>query len=281
MHGPRHRVAGRRPRRDAAACVGGVRRPGGPARSPGLIAEIAADPALHAALLERLRRALGGARDRIGSPPARRGARRRRPGRGDRDDGRRRPDRPALPRRRARRRLDRPHHRPAPERHRPMTARVARVHRRPGTSCSTGCATWSSRSSTGDRAVPGRPAVADGYRALATVLGVGLDTYLFAEPSRPVFMELITPFRRDRRWGGDNTDAYYSFAVIDPDAPLPDQRQQRGDSVYFAAPATTSPPPAPGRTRWSLRRQGRGPRVRRRREFSFADRASGRTSPRS
>ena len=47
---------------------------------------------------------------------------------------------------------------------------------------------------------------------LATTLGVALDTYLFAEPSRPVFVELNTPFRRDRRWGGDNTDAYYRSA---------------------------------------------------------------------
>ena len=38
----------------------------------------------------------------------------------------------------------------------------------------------------GDRAVQGEQAVADGYRMLATILGVGLDTYLFAEPSRPI-----------------------------------------------------------------------------------------------
>ncbi len=36
---------------------------------------------------------------------------------------------------------------------------------------------------------------------LATTLGVALDTYLFAEPSRPMFVEVNTPFRRDRRWG--------------------------------------------------------------------------------
>ena len=56
----------------------------------------------------------------------------------------------------------------------------------------------------------GEPAVADGYRMLATILGVGLDTYLYADQSRPVFVDTVTPFRRDRRWGGDNTDAYYS-----------------------------------------------------------------------
>ncbi len=34
----------------------------------------------------------------------------------------------------------------------------------------------------GDRAVSGEHAVADGYRMLTTILGVGLDTYLYAEP---------------------------------------------------------------------------------------------------
>ena len=64
--------------------------------------------------------------------------------------------------------------------------------------------------------------IADGYRALATTLGVALDTYLFAEPSRPIFLELNTPYRRDRRWGGDNTDAYYRIAPVSTRAPLPD-----------------------------------------------------------
>ncbi len=40
----------------------------------------------------------------------------------------------------------------------------------------------------GDRAFDGEAAVVDGYRMLTTCLGVGLDTYLYAEPSRPVFM---------------------------------------------------------------------------------------------
>jgi hypothetical protein len=95
---------------------------------------------------------------------------------------------------------------------------------------------------SGDRAVTGDQAVADGYRMLATVLGVGLDTYLFAEPSRPVFVDTVTPFRRDRRWGGDNTDAYYSYVVIDP------RRRyrisgQRGDSAYFSATVYHEPSP--------------------------------------
>ena len=94
----------------------------------------------------------------------------------------------------------------------------------------------------GPRAVCDERHVADGYRAIATTLGVALDTYLFADPSRPQFVELNTPFRRDRRWGGDNTDAYYLFAPID------ETRRyrisgNRGDSTYFSLTSYNEPSP--------------------------------------
>ena len=94
----------------------------------------------------------------------------------------------------------------------------------------------------GDRAVQDDRHVADGYRQLATTLGVAFDTYLFAEPSRPIFMELNNPFRRDRRWGGDNTDAFYRLAVVSPD------RRYRisgnkGDAIYFAITGYNEPSP--------------------------------------
>lgn len=84
--------------------------------------------------------------------------------------------------------------------------------------------------------------LADGYRALATTLGVAFDTYLFAEPSRPQFVAANTPFRRDRRWGGDNTDAYYFLCPID------ERRRyrvsgDRGDSVYLSLTAYNEPAP--------------------------------------
>jgi len=94
----------------------------------------------------------------------------------------------------------------------------------------------------GDRAVQGEQAVADGYRMLATILGVGLDTYLFAEPSRPVFVDTVTPFRRDRRWGGDNTDSYYAFVVLDPTRTYR-IHGQRGDSAYFSLTVYNEPSP--------------------------------------
>ncbi len=94
----------------------------------------------------------------------------------------------------------------------------------------------------GDRAVTDDRHVADGYRTLATTLGVAFDTYLFTEPGRPQFVAVNTPFRRDRRWGGDNTDAYYFICPVDP------ARRYRisgnaGDSVYFSVTAYNEPSP--------------------------------------
>jgi hypothetical protein len=100
----------------------------------------------------------------------------------------------------------------------------------------------------GPKAVHDEQSVAEGYRFALTALGVALDSYLFAEPSRPVFIDVNTPSRRDRRWGGDNTDAYYSFAPIDPNRSYRISGQ-RGDSTYFSL--TVYNEPSPGE--WSNR----------------------------
>ncbi|MEQ6900489.1 DUF1214 domain-containing protein [Nocardioides sp. YIM 152588] len=101
---------------------------------------------------------------------------------------------------------------------------------------------------SGDRAVPDEAGAVAGYRMLATLLGVAVDTYVFSDPARPQFLEAVAPHRRDRRWGGDNTDAHYLLAVVDP------KRQYRvtgrpNDSVYFSL--TVYNQPAPGA--WSDR----------------------------
>ena len=94
----------------------------------------------------------------------------------------------------------------------------------------------------GERAVTDDRQIADGYRMLATTLGVAFDTYLFGEPSRPMFVEVNTPFRRDRRWGGDNTDAYYYICPVDPGRRYRISGN-RGDSVYFSLTAYNEPSP--------------------------------------
>lgn len=100
----------------------------------------------------------------------------------------------------------------------------------------------------GDRAVPDETGVVGGYRMLATLLGVAFDTYLFPDTARPRFVETVTPHRRDRRWGGDNTDAWYLLCVLDP-ARHYRVTGRRHDSVYFSL--TVYNQPAPGA--WSDR----------------------------
>lgn len=69
---------------------------------------------------------------------------------------------------------------------------------------------------SGPKAVRGEVAVSEGYQNLATMLALSLDMHFFADPVAPRFIDNLTPFRPDRRWGGDNTDCYYSYAVVDP-----------------------------------------------------------------
>ncbi|MHA7653561.1 DUF1214 domain-containing protein [Mycobacterium sp. ML4] len=94
----------------------------------------------------------------------------------------------------------------------------------------------------GDRAVTDDRHVADGYRMLGATLGVAFDSYLFPEPGRPQFVAVNTPFRRDRRWGGDNTDAYYFMCPVDPNRRYR-VSGNKGDSVYFSVTAYNEPSP--------------------------------------
>ena len=94
----------------------------------------------------------------------------------------------------------------------------------------------------GDKAVTDDRHIADGYRMLATTLGVALDTYLFADPTRPQWLEVNSPWRPDRRWGGDNTDAIYYICPIDATRRYRISGN-RGDSVYFSVTAYNEPSP--------------------------------------
>lgn len=101
----------------------------------------------------------------------------------------------------------------------------------------------------GPKAVRGELAVAEGYEFLATMLGLSLDVTLFADPVAPRFHDVLTPFRRDRRWGGDNTDAYYSYVVIDPMRTYRLSGAANGSSLYSIAVYNEPEPGAwPNRT---------------------------------
>lgn len=103
----------------------------------------------------------------------------------------------------------------------------------------------------GDRAVADEATRTEGYRFLASVLGVALDVFVFADPGRPRFVDINAPDRPDRCWGGDNTDASYQFCAVDPSRAYRVTGTQ-GDSVYFSV--TVYNLPGPGR--WSNRVAG-------------------------
>ena len=74
------------------------------------------------------------------------------------------------------------------------------------------------------------PSVLEGYRWIFSILAVGLDAYVWADKDRPRFVDIVGPYRK---WGGDNADAYYQYAPLDP------RRTYRvhgtvGDAVYLS-----------------------------------------------
>jgi hypothetical protein len=70
----------------------------------------------------------------------------------------------------------------------------------------------------------------EGYKWIFSILAVGLDAYVWADPGRPRFVDIVGPYRK---WGGDNADAFYQYAPIDP-ARTYRVRGRRGDTVYFS-----------------------------------------------
>jgi hypothetical protein len=71
---------------------------------------------------------------------------------------------------------------------------------------------------------------AEGYRWLFSVLGVGLEAHLWADTDRPLFVEVVGP---TLKWGGDNADAFYRYAPVDPRRTYV-VRGRRGDAAYLS-----------------------------------------------
>lgn len=82
----------------------------------------------------------------------------------------------------------------------------------------------------GPRAVGDEALVMEGYRFLTETLSVALDCYFHADPLRPEFVQLVSP---TRKFGGDNADAFYNFAPIDP-AHSYRITCRKGDAVYLS-----------------------------------------------
>src|SRR2546428_3415949 len=87
-----------------------------------------------------------------------------------------------------------------------------------------------------DRFVEGPNAPSDdqslleGYKWAFSILAVGLDAFVWADPGRPRFVDIVGPYKK---WGGDNADAFYRYAPIDPTRTYR-VRGRGGDAVYFS-----------------------------------------------
>ena len=74
------------------------------------------------------------------------------------------------------------------------------------------------------------PDVVDGYRLTFSLLRVAVDAYVWGDKDNPRFVDVIGPYQR---WGGDNSDAFYQLAPIDPNRTYR-VTGNRGDSVYLS-----------------------------------------------
>ncbi len=74
------------------------------------------------------------------------------------------------------------------------------------------------------------PSTLEGYRWIFSILQVGLDAFVWADTGRPRFIDIVGP---SKKWGGDNPDAFYQHAPIDPSRSYV-VRGTRGDAVYLS-----------------------------------------------
>ena len=81
-----------------------------------------------------------------------------------------------------------------------------------------------------DASVGSAASVLDGYRWMFSILAVGLDAHVWADPARPRFVDIVGP---TRKWGGDNADAFYQYVPIDP-ARTYRVTGRAADAVYFS-----------------------------------------------
>ncbi|BCI53284.1 hypothetical protein NIIDNTM18_25620 [Mycolicibacterium litorale] len=74
------------------------------------------------------------------------------------------------------------------------------------------------------------PDLLDGYRLTFSLLRVAVDAYVWGDKDNPRFVDVIGPYLK---WGGDNSDAFYQIAPIDPRRTYR-VRGNRGDAVYLS-----------------------------------------------
>ena len=70
----------------------------------------------------------------------------------------------------------------------------------------------------------------EAHRWILSIVQVATDVYVWADPARPRFVDIVGPYKK---WGGDNADAFYCFAPIDPNRTYR-VRCRAGDAVYLS-----------------------------------------------
>ena len=50
----------------------------------------------------------------------------------------------------------------------------------------------------------------EAHRWILSILQVAADVYVWADPVRPRFVDIVGPYKK---WGGDNADAFYSVRL--------------------------------------------------------------------
>lgn len=70
----------------------------------------------------------------------------------------------------------------------------------------------------------------DGYRLTFSLLRVAVDAYVWGDRDKPILVDVISPYLK---WGGDNSDAYYQLAPLDPNRTYR-VTGNRGDAVYLS-----------------------------------------------
>ena len=82
----------------------------------------------------------------------------------------------------------------------------------------------------GDNALKDPAAVLEGYRWIFTITQVAMDVFVWGDVNKPRFVEIVGPYKK---WGGDNSDAFYFVSTIDPGKSYK-VSVDPGDTVYLS-----------------------------------------------
>lgn len=70
----------------------------------------------------------------------------------------------------------------------------------------------------------------EAHRWILSLLRTAVETQVWADPHRPRFVDIVGP---SHKWGGDNADAFYQYAPLDPERTYR-VRGRRGDAAYLS-----------------------------------------------